>query len=144
MIVMQGYFDTTRNSIVAENDPQGLIERGIRCRLQVSAEVAVSPVGGESVTSVLREQTTRLIVVKRRDCKSNDVTRFGMILEHGKVQKRFCGEAPNKNPKKDGRSGRVCARSDSWKGGSNDQAPEVIFNQVEFLYGRFKQEAVRG
>ncbi|OWZ03892.1 LOW QUALITY PROTEIN: hypothetical protein PHMEG_00024301 [Phytophthora megakarya] len=38
---------------------------------------------------ILKEQITRLIDLERRDCKSNDVALFDLILEHTKVQQRF-------------------------------------------------------
>ncbi|KAG2803602.1 hypothetical protein PC129_g17226 [Phytophthora cactorum] len=42
-----------------------------------------------SMPPVLKAQITRLIDLERRDCKSNDVALFDLILEHAKVQQRF-------------------------------------------------------
>ncbi|OWZ00016.1 hypothetical protein PHMEG_00028885 [Phytophthora megakarya] len=40
---------------------------------------------------ILKAQITRLIDLERRNCTSNDVVLFGLILEHAKVQQRFNG-----------------------------------------------------
>ncbi|OWZ17327.1 hypothetical protein PHMEG_0008751 [Phytophthora megakarya] len=51
----------------------------VRCRLFVEN---VQP-------SILKAQISRLLDLERRDCKSDDVTLFDLILQHVKVQQRF-------------------------------------------------------
>ncbi|GMG18405.1 unnamed protein product [Phytophthora fragariaefolia] len=39
--------------------------------------------------SILKAQIDRLTEVERRDCKSDDIALFDLILEHAKIQQRF-------------------------------------------------------
>ncbi|OWY97270.1 hypothetical protein PHMEG_00032250, partial [Phytophthora megakarya] len=77
--------------IVEENGLQGLIGKSdpslpgykdrmkARCRLLIEN---LQPV-------VLKEQIERLVELERRDCKTDDVALFNLILVHTKAQQRF-------------------------------------------------------
>ncbi|KAE9161461.1 hypothetical protein PF005_g31234 [Phytophthora fragariae] len=79
------------NGIVEDNGLQGLIgngnepEAGYKSRLKARCRLVVDNLQ----PPVLKAQIIRLIDLERRDCKSDDVALFDLILEHAKVQQRF-------------------------------------------------------
>ncbi|OWY94821.1 LOW QUALITY PROTEIN: hypothetical protein PHMEG_00035341 [Phytophthora megakarya] len=76
---------------------------------------------------VLKAQISRLIYLERRDCKSDDVALFDLILEHAKLQQRFHRMSQDYAARGDSRlakSERKPQRADSIKGGpSRSDAP---------------------
>ncbi|KAG3232179.1 hypothetical protein PI124_g22733 [Phytophthora idaei] len=76
------------NGIVEDNGLQGLIgsdneaDAGYKRRMKARCRLLVENLQ----PPVLKAQITRLINLERRDCKSDDVTLFDLILEHAKVQ----------------------------------------------------------
>lgn len=79
------------NGIVEDNGLQGLIETGnesdagYKSRLNACCRLLVDNLQPPA----LKAQISRLIDLKRRDYKSDDVALFDLILEHAKVQQRF-------------------------------------------------------
>ncbi|ETL93852.1 hypothetical protein L917_08084 [Phytophthora nicotianae] len=79
------------NGIVEDNGLQGLIDAGnetdagYKSRMKARRRLLVE----NMQPPVLNSQISRLIDLERRDCKSNDVALFELILEHAKVQQRF-------------------------------------------------------
>ncbi|GMF24190.1 unnamed protein product [Phytophthora lilii] len=79
------------NSIMEDNGLQGLIgadngsEPGYKSRMKARCRLLVDNLQ----PPVLKAQITRLIDLERRDCKTDDVALFDLILEHAKVQQRF-------------------------------------------------------
>ncbi|POM75373.1 Hypothetical protein PHPALM_7534 [Phytophthora palmivora] len=102
--VFQYFQDFTR--VVEENGLQGLIgmtdptcpdhkdRMKQRCRLLVDN---LQPV-------LLQEQIQRLVEFERRDCRTDDVALFDLILEHAKAQQRFFSQAKDSTAAK-GRAG---------------------------------------
>ncbi|POM62149.1 hypothetical protein PHPALM_28729 [Phytophthora palmivora] len=79
------------NGIMEDNGLQGLIgadnttDAGFKNRMKARCHLLVENLQ----PPILKAQITRLIDLERRDCKSDDVALFDLILEHAKVQQRF-------------------------------------------------------
>ncbi|OWZ02003.1 hypothetical protein PHMEG_00026515, partial [Phytophthora megakarya] len=79
------------NGIMEDNGLHGLMgadnttDAGYKCRMKARCRLLVENLQ----PPVLKAQITRLIDLERRDCKSDDVALFDLILEHAKVQQRF-------------------------------------------------------
>ncbi|POM77443.1 Hypothetical protein PHPALM_5172 [Phytophthora palmivora] len=79
------------NGIVEDNGLQGLIgtgndsDAGYKSRLKARCRLLVDGLQ----PPVLKAQITRLIDLEKRNCKSDDLALFDLILEHAKVQQRF-------------------------------------------------------
>ncbi|OWY99894.1 hypothetical protein PHMEG_00029027, partial [Phytophthora megakarya] len=79
------------NGIVEDNGLQGLMgadnkeganyKNRMKARCRILVENLQPP--------ILKAQIDRLIELEKRDCKSDDVALFDLILEHAKVQQRF-------------------------------------------------------
>ncbi|GMF29320.1 unnamed protein product [Phytophthora fragariaefolia] len=67
--------------IGADNEADADYKSRVKSRCRLLVENLQPP--------VLKAQISRLIGLERRDCKSNDVALFDLILEHAKVQQRF-------------------------------------------------------
>ncbi|OWZ14126.1 hypothetical protein PHMEG_00012437 [Phytophthora megakarya] len=84
------YFQDFTN-IVEENGLQGLIGKtdpslhGYRDRMKARCRLLIDNLQ----PLVLKEQIQRLVELERRDCKTDDVALFNLILEHAKAQQRF-------------------------------------------------------
>ncbi|POM61663.1 hypothetical protein PHPALM_29289, partial [Phytophthora palmivora] len=79
------------NGIVEDNGLQGLMgaddmqEANYKNRMKARCRILVENLQ----PTILKAQIDRLIELERRDCKSDDVALFDLILEHAKVQQRF-------------------------------------------------------
>ncbi|POM74029.1 Hypothetical protein PHPALM_9063 [Phytophthora palmivora] len=79
------------NGIMEDNDLQGLIgadnttDAGFKNRMKARCRLLVENLQ----PPILKAHITRLIDLERRDCKSDDVALFDLILGHAKVQQRF-------------------------------------------------------
>lgn len=77
--------------VVRENGLQGLIGKtdpslqGYRDRMKARCRLLIKNLQ----PAVLKEQIQRLVELERRDCKTDDVALFNLILEHAKAQQRF-------------------------------------------------------
>ncbi|OWY96999.1 hypothetical protein PHMEG_00032580 [Phytophthora megakarya] len=109
------------NGIVEDNGLQGLIgtgsesEDGYKSRLKARCRLLVKNLQ----PPVLKAQISRLIDLERRDCKSDDVSLFDLILKHAKVQQRFHRMSQDYATRGDSRlakSERKPQRADSIKG----------------------------
>jgi hypothetical protein len=60
-------------------------ETGYKCRLKARCRLLVDGLQ----PPVLKAQITRLIDLERRECKSDDVASFDLILEDAKLQQWF-------------------------------------------------------
>ncbi|KAG3066983.1 hypothetical protein PI124_g21710 [Phytophthora idaei] len=68
-------------SIGAGNESEAGYKSRLKARCRLLVENLQPP--------VLKAQINRLIDLERRDCKSDDVVLFDLILEHAKVRQRF-------------------------------------------------------
>ncbi|KAE8894308.1 hypothetical protein PF005_g3872 [Phytophthora fragariae] len=79
------------NRIVEDNGLQGLIgadnedDAGYKSRMKSRCRLLTENLQ----PPVLKPQIMRVIDLKRRDCKSDEVVLFDLILEHAKMQQRF-------------------------------------------------------
>ncbi|EEY59598.1 uncharacterized protein PITG_12173 [Phytophthora infestans T30-4] len=77
--------------IVEENGLQGLIGKtdpslqGYRDRMKARCRLLIENLQ----PAILKEHIQRLVELERRDCKTDDVALFNLILEHAKAQQRF-------------------------------------------------------
>ncbi|KAE8891500.1 hypothetical protein PF005_g23260 [Phytophthora fragariae] len=79
------------NGIVEDNGLQGLMgadgKEGANYKNRVKARCRILVENLQP--SILKAQIDRLIELEWRDCKSDDVALFDLILEHAKIQQRF-------------------------------------------------------
>ncbi|GMF38278.1 unnamed protein product [Phytophthora fragariaefolia] len=91
--VFQYFQDFTR--IVEENGLQGLIgsadptSSGHKDRMKKRCRLLVETLQ----PALLQDQIQRLIEFERRDCRTDDVALFDLILEHAKAQQRFFNQS---------------------------------------------------
>ncbi|POM61981.1 hypothetical protein PHPALM_28920, partial [Phytophthora palmivora] len=91
--VFQYFQDFTR--IVEENGLQGLIgstdpnSPGHKDRMKQRCRLLVENLP----PALLQDQIQRLIEFERRDCRTDDVALFDLILEHAKAQQRFFNQS---------------------------------------------------
>ncbi|GMF56366.1 unnamed protein product [Phytophthora fragariaefolia] len=85
------------NGIIEDNGRQGLIgtdnttDAGYKSRMKTRWRLLVENLQ----PPVLKAQITRLLDSERRDCKSDGVALFDLLLEHAKVQQRFHRMSPD-------------------------------------------------
>ncbi|EEY53510.1 uncharacterized protein PITG_07170 [Phytophthora infestans T30-4] len=87
-------------------DFDGISEAGYKSRVKARCRILVDNLQ----PSVLKAQITRLIDLERRDCRSDDVALFDLILEHAKVQQRFHRLSHDYAMKADTKVGRPAER----------------------------------
>ncbi|KAE8997546.1 hypothetical protein PR002_g19001 [Phytophthora rubi] len=116
------------NGIVEDNGLQGLIgagsesDTGYKSRMKARCRLLVENLQ----PPVLKAQISRLIELERRDCKSDDVALFDLILEHAKVQQRFHGMSQDTTAKRDVKTNKqVRPPQRSSDGSSKDGASRV-------------------
>ncbi|KAE9345509.1 hypothetical protein PF008_g8718 [Phytophthora fragariae] len=116
------------NGIGDDNGLQGLIgagsesDTGYKSRMKVRCRLFVENLQ----PPVLKAQISRLIELERRDCKSDDVALFDLILEHAKVQQRFHRMSQDMTAKRDVKTNKQVRQPQrSSDGGSRDGASRV-------------------
>ncbi|KAG3169912.1 hypothetical protein PI126_g2564 [Phytophthora idaei] len=115
------------NGIVEDNGLQGLIgsdnevDAGYKSRMKARCRLLVENLQ----PPVLKAQISRLIDLERRDCKSDDVALFDLILEHAKVQQWFHKISSDYGTKTDDKSPGQSRKPQKPGGGSKAEPPRT-------------------
>ncbi|OWZ06454.1 LOW QUALITY PROTEIN: hypothetical protein PHMEG_00021287 [Phytophthora megakarya] len=91
------------NGIMEDNGLQGLIGAAYITDTEQNER---SPIGRKLPPQILKAQISQLVDLEGRDCKSDDVTLFDLILEHAKVQQRFHRISQDHATKGDSKAGK--------------------------------------